>query len=78
MAEGTLLSPPRNWAFRGSLCSLSVYWEVHHTELLYCWDMRPSGLQLEWALLLAGGSGCSLCLAASWDHVLPVPREGRQ
>ena len=43
-----------------------------------CSDVRPSGTLLVWALLLAGWLGCSPCLVASWDHVLRVPREGRE
>lgn len=47
-----------------------------HADLRYCLDVRPSGTLFVWALLLAGWLGCSLCLAASWDHVLHVPGEG--
>lgn len=39
-----------------------------------CSGVRPSGALLVWALWLA----CSPCLAASWDHVLRVPKEGRE
>lgn len=49
-----------------------------HADPPYCLDVRPSSTPLVWALLLAGWLGCSLCLAASWDHVLRVPGEGRE